>query len=82
MLCKQENKCVLELFQPPKLDEEMFFNFVPDVLWGREPIVKCRVTSGLCIYNLSPRYVYIPFSDIRYVEGMFFFLKVCIWSKL
>ena len=38
--------------------------------------VKSRVTSGVCIY--IPRYVYIPFSEIRYVKGMFFFQKVCI----
>ena len=34
-----------------------------------------RVPSGVCIY--IPGYVYIPFSEIGYVKGMYLIKKVC-----
>ena len=34
-----------------------------------------RVPSGVCIY--IPGYVYIPFSEIGYVKGMYLTKKVC-----
>ena len=42
-----------------------------------EALVKpvCRVPSGVCIY--IPGYVYIPFSEIGYVKGMYLTKKVC-----